>query len=264
MREGSGNPYAPPAASPFVLPLNELPSGIRRYRVDWAAARKVVRRRMAVLGRVMLALIMLVMLLDAQLGLQGLSVLVFGAFLGVVGGAAFLVSWFRVQRTLARNVATYELLVNARVLRRIIGRVSPAEILRPEVTRIVETPLMMWVLCASPRRSLGLTRTIEGYAELRDHLARWRPIEPVRGWAATRLTYTELSHARPRDVVAGTALESDPTLAEELATVRGLGADRGLGLGQPTSMRARLIWMLVLWVLLTAMFLGIWWSLQPP
>ena len=100
-------------------------------------------------------------------------------------------------------------------------------------------------------------------AKLRDHFATWRPIEPLRGWEATRLTYSEIRHARPRDVVAGTVLESDPKLAEELATVRGLGADRGVGLGQPTSIRARLVWMLVLWVLLTVMFLAIWWFLQP-
>jgi hypothetical protein len=80
----------------------------------------------------------------------------------------------------------------------------------------------------------------------------------VQGWL---LPFAEVQRQGPRDVVVGTVLETDADLPQELATVRGLGADRGLGLGPVT--RVRLIRLVAIWVLLIVMFLAIWQLLQP-
>ncbi len=254
------NPYAPPAPAAFVLPTPALPPGVKRFGLDPAGYRGLIRSRVRRRGPVIVAI---VAILIAVNGLSGLPALVTGSEL-VVGCVLGLgIAWFGAGRVGGRQLSTFEVMASERVVRRTLTGTLPAEVLRPEVTRIVETPWGIWVVCSSPRRSLGLVRAIAGYPELREHLARWRPIEQLRGWAATRLSYAERGRQGPRDVMAGTMLAADPTLVEELGTVRAVSADRGMGYGAPTVMRNRLVRMALLWVLLIIMFFALWQLLQP-
>ena len=252
------NPYAPPTTAAFVLHASELPSGIRRFRLDRVATLALVNR--SVLWRAVIIFVVLVLMLVVYAAI-GAPV--------ALGAPIFLVVWivgiglgWLLRRTLvSRQVATYEVLASSRVVRRILARTLPTEILRPEVSRIVETRWGLWLLSTSPRRSLGLVRSIEGYADLRSQIEQWKPIEALGGVQGWLLPFAEVKRQGPRDVVVGTVLETDADLAQELATVRGLGADRGLGMG-PVA-RVRLIRLLAIWVLLIVMFLAIWQLLQP-
>jgi hypothetical protein len=254
------NPYAPPAAAAFVLPAQALPPGVKRFGLDPAAYRALLQSRVRRRGPVIVAIVAILIAINGLSGLPALltsGVLVVGCVLGLA------IAWFGVSRVGAGQLSTFEVLVSERVVRRILKGTLPAEVLRPEVSRIVETRWGLWVMCASPRRSLALLRAIASYPELREQLSRWRPIEEVRGWQATRLSYAERGRQGPRDVLQGTALADDPTLAEELGIVRAVSADRGAGYGAPTLVRHRLLRVLILWVLLIVMFLALWQLLQP-
>ncbi len=254
------NPYAPPAAAAFVLPTPVLPPGVRRFGLDPTAYRVLLQSRVRRRGPFIVALVAIVIAINGLSGLPALltsGVLVVGCVLGLG------IAWFGVSRVGGAQLSTFEVLASERVVRRILKGTLPAEVLRPEVSRIVETKWGLWVMCASPRRSLALVRAVAGYSELREHLSRWRPIEELRGWQATRLSYAERGRQGPRDVILGTALADDPTLAEELGTVRAVSTDRGAGYGAPTLVRHRLLRMLILWVLLIVMFFALWQLLQP-
>ena len=254
------NPYAPPAAASFTLPETPLPPGMQRYRIDPERARLMVRS--AVIKRQLIACASgsIVIGIYAAIGIAtGLTF----AIVGVAWVIGMAVGWMRVAGITRKQVDTFECLASDRVIRRIVVGAVPAEILRPEVTRIVEAKWGMWVLCAQPRRALGLSRAIAAYDELRAALGSWKPIEPVGGWSALRLPYAHMRQMGPRDVVEGTALASDAGLREELATIRAVSADRGAGYG-PVPNPRRLVWrVLLLWVLLIVMFLAIWQFLSP-
>jgi hypothetical protein len=254
------NPYAPPAAAAFVLPTPVLPPGVRRYGLDPAAYRALLRSRVRRRGPIIVGIVAIVVAIN---GLSGLPAVVTGGVLVVGCVLGLSIAWFGAGRVGTRQLSTFEVLASERVVRRILTGTPPAEILRPEVTRIVETPWGLWVIGASPRRSLGLVRAIAGYAELREQLTSWRPIEPLRGLRAARLSYAERGRQGPRDAMQGTSLDADPTLVEELATVRALGADRGMGYGAPTVMRYRLLRLLLFWVMLIILLFALWQLLQP-
>jgi hypothetical protein len=233
---------------------------VRRFGLDPAAYRVLLQSRVRRRGPIIVVIVAIVIAINGLSGLPALvtsGVLVVGCVLGLG------IAWFGVSRVGTAQLSTFEVLASERVVRRIFKGTLPAEILRPEVTRIVETKWGLWVLCASPRRSLGLVRAIAGYAELREHLSRWLPIEELRGWQAARLSYSERARQGPRDVMVGTALATDPTLDTELGTVRAVSADRGAGYGAPTLARNRLVRVLTLWVLLIVMFFALWQLLQP-
>jgi hypothetical protein len=254
------NPYAPPAAATFVLPTPVLPAGVRRFGLDLAAYRVLLRSRVRRRGPVVIAVVAVVVAINGLSGLPALvtsGVLVVGCILGLG------IAWLGVSRVGSAQLATYEVLASDRVVRRILKGTVPAEVLRPEVTRIVETRFGLWVLCDSPRRSLALVRAIAGYGDLREQLAGWRPIEGLRGWPATRMEYAERGRQGPRDVMVGTALAGDPSLVEELGTVRAVSADRGAGYGAPTLVRNRWLRILMLWALLVVLFFALWQLLQP-
>jgi hypothetical protein len=254
------NPYAPPAAAEFVLPTPVLPPGVRRFGLDLAAYRLLLRSRVRRRGPVIVAVVAVVIAIN---GLSGLPALLTSGVLAVGCILGLGIAWFGVSRVGSAQLATFEVLASDRVVRRILKGTLPAEVLRPEVTRIVETRFGLWVLCTTPRRSLALVRAIAGYADLREHLARWRPIEELKGWPATRMSYAERGRQGPRDVMVGTALATDATLVEELGTVRAVSADRGAGYGAPTLVRHRLLRMAMLWVLILVLFLALWQLLQP-
>jgi len=254
------NPYAPPADAAFVLPTPVLPPGVRRFGLDPAAYRVLLQSRVRRRGPIIVVIVTVIIAIN---GLSGLPALVTGGVL-VVGCILGLgIAWFGVSRVGTAQLSTFEVLASERVVRRILKGTLPAEVLRPEVSRIVETKWGLWLLCASPRRSLALVRAISGYSELREHLALWRPIEELRGWSATRLSYAERGRQGPRDVLSGTALADDATLATELGMVRAVSADRGAGYGAPTLVRHRLLRMLILWVLVIVLFFALWQLLQP-
>lgn len=171
-------------------------------------------------------------------------------------------TWLRVRPAIARQLAAFDVVVSPRVARRVMPVLPVAEILRPEVTRIVETARGLWLVSTQPRRTVFLVSALEGYAELRATMATWGAIEPLRGLAAFTFAFGQMRHMRPRDRLDG-ALATDATLVDELATVRALSADQGAGYGQTASPRVRLWRVLVLWVLLIVMFLAIWQFLTP-
>jgi hypothetical protein len=254
------NPYAPPAAASFALPEGPLPAGVRRFRIDPARARVLVRSTLV--RRQVVALVVMVMLLGIYRVL-GLATELSIVIVGIVWVMGVGLAWMRLAGITRRQVETFECLVSERVIRRIVVGALPAEILRPEITRVVEAKWGMWVICAQPRRALGLSRAIAGYDELRATLASWKPVEGIGGWSAMRLPYAHMRQMGPRDVVDGTALAADAGLREELAMIRAVSADRGAGYG-PVRDARRLLWrVLLLWVLLIVMFLAIWQFLSP-
>jgi hypothetical protein len=252
------NPYAPPATAAFVMQAAELPPGMKRFRLDPIAFRALLRRRVWLRTPIILAMVALVVWLEDGAGIPiGLA----AWFLPMWAVLALFIGWLRASSLAKRPVATYEVIVTERVARRIMAGVGPAEILRPEVSRIVETRWGLWVLCEGPRRSLGLVRAIQGYEELRQHLAGWAPVETLRGWAAFRALLAQGRRMGPRNLIAGTALETDPSLSAELGTVRALSSDRGEGYGG--RLASRPLRTLLLWGVLIVLFLVIWQVLSP-
>jgi hypothetical protein len=127
-------------------------------------------------------------------------------------------------KQLAPVLDRYELLMSDRVLRRFgIGPV--AEVLSAEVTEIFETPLGLWISCATPHRSLFVIRALDGYADVRDAVSRWAPIRSLGWWPAFRHARREMVHQGPRDAVLGTALATDESLGRELEAVRAASAN---------------------------------------
>jgi hypothetical protein len=192
---------------------------------------------------------------------QGASV---SAFLPPLGGSVLMAAVIlaMARRPNRPELLTYDLLLGARVLRRTLATLQPAEVLRPEVTSVFETRDGLLVCCEGPRRALFITRALDGYDDVRATIATWRPIEPLRGWAAWRRSVREARRQGMRGAVIGTALESDPSLAAELETLRGLSDPAWRSYRAPSKgMSVRVT--VVLWVVLIVMFLAIWQVLQP-
>jgi hypothetical protein len=166
------------------------------------------------------------------------------------------------DRSVATAIANYELVLSARVLRRASQTSAGAEVLRPEVTRIVETPRGLWVLSERPRRTVFVTRAIDGYADVRETLMTWGAIDSLTGLAAWRFQRRNAGYEALRDGRAGTVLATDATLVEELTRVREASRDRAVGFATPakaTNPKKTLL----LWVVLVVMFLAIWQFLSP-
>jgi hypothetical protein len=147
----------------------------------------------------------------------------------------FLVSPY-VRRTLAAG-PTYELLVGPRVLRRTVGGLGPAEVLRPEVTRIVDAWVGLVVVCEGPAQALIVARTVEGYDDVRSELATWSPIQQSPGWRIL-LTRPAIfgkwpSFALRECDAEGPALAQDATLREELELARQLSSEAHLDYEEP-------------------------------
>ena len=130
------NPYAPPAAAAFVLPTPALPPGVKRFGLDPAAYRVLLQSRVRRRGPVIVAVVAILIAVNGLSGLPALltsGVLVVGCVLGLA------LAWFGVSRVGAGQLSTFEVLASERVVRRILKGTLPAEVLRPEVSRIVET-----------------------------------------------------------------------------------------------------------------------------
>ncbi len=84
-----------------------------------------------------------------------------------------------------------------------------AEVLRAEVSEIVDMRDGLCISCAIPRRSLFVTSGVDGYADVREAVSAWAPIRSLRGWRAFRYARRAAAHQGPRDAILGTALATD-------------------------------------------------------
>lgn len=253
------NPYAPPAAAPLALPDTALPPEMRRFRLEPNAYRTVVRR---LLFRQYGIIVLTTLAMLAIFGAGGLPV-AFPALIATLGwGLMFGITWLRLGAAIEKHVAMYEVIVSPRVVRRVMLVLSTSEMLRPEVTRIVETSRGLWLVSRSPRRTMTLSNAIDGYADLRNQVAAWGSVESLRGWQAAAFSFGQLRHMRPRDRIEG-ALANDPSLVEELTMVRAVSADRGGGYGPGLNVRRRLLRLAILWLLMVVAFLAVWQILSP-
>ena len=109
-----------------------------------------------------------------------------------------------------------ELTVSPSVLRLQMADLAPIEVLRFEVTRIVELEGVGLVLhTADPTKSPLVSRHLEGFAELRAHLATWRPLESsidhrrkraqAWAWSAAMLGAWLAAGLMPNMIIAGAA-----------------------------------------------------------
>jgi hypothetical protein len=141
------------------------------------------------------------------------------------------------------------------VLRRTAYGLPPAEILAPEVASIIEIPEGLSIVSNHPKQRLMVSRSVDGFAEVRDQLRSWAPIATYRGVRAyvRLLAHSWGSGERTRHHIDG-ALAVDPTLLGELTAVRTLAMPF-----DPRSVRARrsLRILIVLWVLVV-LLLAIW------
>lgn len=254
------NPYAPPAPPPAIVPEAPLPPGMRRFRLApgpyRALVRRIVIRRDAIVG--LFYLLLLGMLWSLGMAMEYAA----GVAVAVWTGS-FVLTWLRTRAVVERQLAMFEIIMSPRVLRRVMVGLGPAEMLRPEVTRIVETPRALSLVSTTPRRTMTVVRAVDGYEVVRGQVATWGTIESLRGWPAFVFAWGQIRHMGTRDRIDGTALASDPTLLDELAAVRAVSSDAGGAYPKVVTFRRRLVRMLLLWVLLVGLFVAIWQFLQP-
>lgn len=241
------------------MPEAALPEGMRRFRLAPGPYRAIVRR---IVVRRDLVLALLYVLLLGMLWLLGMAIEYAAGIAVAIWIGSFVLTWLRTRAAVERQLALFEIILSPRVVRRVMVGLPPAEILRPEVTRIVETPRALCLVSTTPRRSMTVVRAVDGYEAAREQVATWGRIETLRGWPAFAFAWGQLRHMRPRDRIEG-ALATDATLLDELTAVRNLSGDAGGGYGPAVTMRRRLVRMLVLWALLVGLFLAIWQLLQP-
>jgi hypothetical protein len=206
-------PFAPSQLRDSTLPL-----GVRRFHLDPLRHREYATAHVLRSVLVFAGAFAVVLLLAVVAGLSSAAAVT--AFVVVTALAATPGLRFA-RRTDSPQLLTYELLVGTRVARRTVAGSQPAEMLRPEVTAIYETSEGLWLASTTPHRALFVSRAIDGYADVRAELARWRAIEPLGGARAWHHATQEGAAQGSRDAIEGTALGSDPSLGAELELVRG-------------------------------------------
>jgi hypothetical protein len=173
-------------------------------------------------------------------------------------------------RALLAAAPTYELLVTPRVLRLTMGGFAPAEILRPEVTRILEGRVGLVVLCDGSGHVLFVGRVVDGYDDVRRELAAWHPIEVTAGWRSVTASIAPRRsppfELREHDG-GGPALAADPSLRDELQLARQASSEEHLAYvppgARPLSLSQRAVRSIVLAVG-AVVALVIWSVLHPP
>ena len=159
---------------------------IKMYRLDLAAFERVakgrMRRRFAWLLPFFLCLLALMLALLVRAQPDIVQTLPYSAPV-VVAAVAF--GWFRSVRNQMKEGRaawdSYRLTVSPNVLRRVIVNLPPAEIVRTEVTRIVESAADgLSVTTADRHRFVFVPRQLVGFAEVRAHLSGWKAIEPAK------------------------------------------------------------------------------------
>jgi hypothetical protein len=96
------------------------------------------------------------------------------------------------------------------------------------VTEIIETPSGLWIKSTAPSRSVFVWRSLDGYEQLKGLVGTWRPIEPVSALTAFLRNRQEHFRQLPLDPTTNTALSMDPSLADELLTVRDASSEKAI------------------------------------
>jgi hypothetical protein len=252
------NPYAAPRSALEPAATAPLPANVRRYRLDSARAATLVRRRLRLFG--IAVLVGLTPLVPGMLS-PSASRLTNSLTAIVIGGLA-AVGIVRIRYVARRALPAFDLLVAPRVVRRVAAGLPPAEVLRPEVTSIVESGQGLWLCSERPARALLVPKALEGYDGLRAELATWAPLHSMgTAWSALRRPWQLLSQHGLRDEIAGTALEADASLAHELDAVRRASSDAWREFPQPNSRRFLVV--LAVWVTLVVLLFAVSEVLQP-
>jgi hypothetical protein len=153
---------------------------IRKYRIDATTIPSVTRRR--ALRQLMWLFPLTAALTAGCLALMSRTQQVeLGAVAWIGMGlvvACLAVSFVIGLRKARHGWSTLELTVSDNVLRLQVADMAPVEVLRPNVTRIVDVPGHgLMVHTADPALSLLVSEYLLDFAELRGHLATWRPFE---------------------------------------------------------------------------------------
>ncbi|HEY6462392.1 MAG TPA: hypothetical protein VIY73_19625 [Polyangiaceae bacterium] len=250
------NPYAPPGTLGADLPAPQpLPPGVRRFTVDPKWHRALVRRQ--------IARVVVVFAGAIALELWTISHPVFAPALFVYLGVLVVVVAAFLARAVSRDakrVATYELLVGDRAMRRTVGGFPAAEVLAPEVQGAYEWSRGIWLACDAPVPGFFIARSLAAYDEVRALVAsRWHPIERVSAWRGWRILSGGGLRQGTRDAVAGTALERDPSLGHELESLRLASSTAWMAHPQlQLATRRRVRRVVLLWAALIVMFLLVW------
>lgn len=259
MSDVEPNPYAPPAVAIDVrVSEAPLPPGVRRFRLDPARFDRF--NRVITLQLASIAIPILAVWCGFMGWATGLSPSYLGLLLVLAIAWIFVARTVRVRMSRKSNLASYELLVSDRVARRNLAGWVSAEVLRPEVTEIVEVPTGLWLRCAQPPRALFVAKAIDGYEDARAILTSWAPVRVDGGFSAWRMTRTEGRNQRPRNEALG-ILATDRSMVEELETVR--NASRTATLEKPPSRAATYGRLAVVWFALVLVFLGLWQFFAP-
>ncbi len=97
-------------------------------------------------------------------------------------------------RALRRTWSSYRLLVDAESIRRVRQGLADLVIVKSEISRIVESGRGgLLVEASSPSRRISIPATVEAYANVRDELAQWHPIEAVPAKRAARLSFIPIA-----------------------------------------------------------------------
>jgi hypothetical protein len=125
-------------------------------------------------------------------------------------GLGLALNWRRQLKAGWRAWDSFEVVVSQNALRRTTSAALAAEIVCPDVVAILEQPGDgLIVVTADRRRSIVLPQQLVGYADLRERLANWQPIERMR-WGGLRY-------------MLGSSMNRDPlseALSSELEKVR--------------------------------------------
>ncbi len=245
-----------------MSPYRPLPPGVQRFRLDPAAYETVAARALLRRWGLAVAAGVLLLALAARVNSANLEGFEIAGGLALTG-TVLVLGWKLATMGAAVTplLVRYEVLLSERVLRRSTATGPVAEVLRPEVSEILETPAGLWVVCEKPRRSLFVPRALDGYVDVREALSAWAPVQSLRGFASYRRARRERAHQGPRDAVIGTSLASDATLIAELHGARVASIDARTTPAAPSPTPARKA--LAVWILLVLGFLAVWQVLQP-
>ncbi len=157
-------------------------TSVVKYRVDPAAVpaatlRPALRQLRWLVLLTVLGLAITFFVLPSTRG----SELILSA-LGAVGTAAIAVAVAFVLglRRARRAMRSLEVILSNNALRVQSSEIAPIEVVRSDVTRIIEIPgVGLAVHTRDPSKILPIPMLLEGFASLRAQLQTWRPFEPA-------------------------------------------------------------------------------------
>jgi hypothetical protein len=159
---------------------------VRSYRLDPTAFEPMVKRRIrrrlawALPWFVVVVTPMLVLLAHVQDGvLETLPFTVPVILVSLGFGAVRALKWQR--KNGKQSWDSYQLSLSENAMRRFIGQLPAVEIVRPEVTRIIDAPGDgLTVTTADRQRFIFIPEQLIGYPSVRAELSSWRSFERQR------------------------------------------------------------------------------------